>query len=213
MPTIVQKTVYHFDELSDEAKEKAREWYRQNAFDYEWWDCIYEDFSRICKLIGIELDIRPIRLMNGGTRYEPKVYFSGFWSQGDGACFFGRYDYQKGALKAVEQYAPQDITLYGIVRDLQEIQKKYFYQLSATITERSSIYCHSGTMQVTVYRNGYDFYASDAYETIRKCMRNLADWLYYRLKAEYEWLQSDESVDEGIIANEYTFDEYGNIEY
>ena len=37
------RTVYQFDELSDSAKEKARDWYRLGAMDYEWWDYVYED--------------------------------------------------------------------------------------------------------------------------------------------------------------------------
>lgn len=35
MPHTKSKTVYYFDELSDKAKEKAREWYREGALDYE----------------------------------------------------------------------------------------------------------------------------------------------------------------------------------
>lgn len=35
MQTIKTK-VYQINELSEPAKEKAREWYREGAFDYEW---------------------------------------------------------------------------------------------------------------------------------------------------------------------------------
>ena len=38
---------YKFDELSDKAKERARDWWRQGALDYEWWESIYEDAERI----------------------------------------------------------------------------------------------------------------------------------------------------------------------
>lgn len=43
--------VYQFDELSEEAKEKARGWFREGAFDYEWYDSTYED----AKEIGLEI--------------------------------------------------------------------------------------------------------------------------------------------------------------
>jgi len=44
----IQETkVYKFDELSDDAKDKARAWYLEGAFDYDWYQYIYEDASRI----------------------------------------------------------------------------------------------------------------------------------------------------------------------
>jgi hypothetical protein len=43
---IKETKVYQYDELSDEAKEKALEWYAEGVFDYEWWDSIYEDAER-----------------------------------------------------------------------------------------------------------------------------------------------------------------------
>src|SRR3546814_12894488 len=47
MPTVIETTVFTFDELTDAAKERAREWYRISNLDYEWWDCTYDDFSTI----------------------------------------------------------------------------------------------------------------------------------------------------------------------
>jgi hypothetical protein len=50
-------TVFEFDELSDSAKERAREWCRCGALDYEWWDSIYDDAKRIgLKITSFELD-------------------------------------------------------------------------------------------------------------------------------------------------------------
>ena len=36
-----------------------------------------------------------------------------------------------------------------------------------------------------------------------------ARWLYRQLEAEYDYLTSDEAIDDSIIANEYTFTENG----
>jgi len=47
MPKQKITTVYQFDELSDEAKECAREWYRNGALDYEWWESTYKDAARV----------------------------------------------------------------------------------------------------------------------------------------------------------------------
>ena len=53
----ITTTVYNFDELSDEAKEKARDWYREGALDYEWWDCTYNDAATIgLKITSFDLD-------------------------------------------------------------------------------------------------------------------------------------------------------------
>ena len=54
MRTVEQK-VYKFDELSDSAKEAAREWWRQCELNEEWWDAVYEDAETIAAMIGIDL--------------------------------------------------------------------------------------------------------------------------------------------------------------
>ena len=85
MPEVICTTVYQFPELSDAAKEKARSWYRELGPHDDWWDSVYEDFERVCEILGIRLKTTPVRLMGGGTRAKPCIWFSGFWSQGDGA--------------------------------------------------------------------------------------------------------------------------------
>jgi hypothetical protein len=47
----IEHTYYQFDELTESAKEKARDWYREGGLDYEWWDSTYED----AKTIGLEI--------------------------------------------------------------------------------------------------------------------------------------------------------------
>jgi hypothetical protein len=49
----------------------------------------------------------------------------------------------------------------------------------------------------------------DAEETMVEAIRDLARWLYRQLQTEYDHLTSDEAVEDGIIANEYTFTEGG----
>jgi hypothetical protein len=46
---------------------------------------------------------------------------------------------------------------------------------------------------------------ADAEEVVSEALRDLARWLYHRLEREYNYLQSDEMVDEAIIANAHTF--------
>lgn len=214
MARTIETTVYQYDELSEAAQEKAREWYRTAASigDDFFSECVIEDAACVAEILGI--DIRQTRktLLGGGHRYEPTVYFSGFWSQGDGACFDGRYSYKKGASKAIREYCP-DKELHRIADALQAAQKKNFYKLWATC-KHSGHYYHSGCMAVDVghdddspcYRSREIGISED---DIRQLMRDFADWIYKQLENEWEYQNSDEQVTESIRANEYEFTENG----
>ena len=152
MPEVICTTVYQFPELSDTAKEKARSWYRDAAVSDDWWDAVYDDFERICDILGVNLKTRPVRLMGGGTRQKPCIWFSGFWSQGDGAAFEGYLSHAKGAAARIRHYARTDATLHGIADRLQAIQRRNFYQLAAEISHRGRYY-HEYTMAVDVTRD------------------------------------------------------------
>src|SRR3546814_8954850 len=101
MPSIIETTVYCLDELPDAGKEKARAWYRESCLDYDWFDFVYEDFERVCAIVGVRLDTVQVRLIGGGTRQEPCIRFSGFWNQGDGACFEGRSEEHTSELQSL----------------------------------------------------------------------------------------------------------------
>lgn len=206
MPEVIETTVYRLAELSDEAKDKARAWYRESGFDYDWYDTVYEDFQQIAEILGIDLKTRTVRLMGGGSRQKPCIFFSGFWSQGDGASFEGNYSYRKNASASILAYAPQDTTLHGIADALQSVQRRNFYQLRAEATHRGHYY-HEHCMAISVTRDSptYQDMSADAEDVITEALRDLARWLYRQLEREYEYLTSDEAVDESIVANDYTF--------
>lgn len=207
-----QRTLYAFSELSDRAKEKARDWWREceaNDFDHE---CVYEDAATIGALFGLNIRQKPVKLMNGNTRYTPAIFYSGFSSQGDGACFEGAYSYAKGAAKAVKAYAPKDKELHSIVDRLQAVQKRSFYRISASTAHRGRYY-HSGCMEVSVEIDAVNrqTISSDDEEEVIQCLRDFADWVYSRLNAEWDYIMSDENVDEAIAINGYEFDASGRI--
>jgi len=210
MPEIIETTVYRLDELSDAAKDKARAWYREGGFDYDWYEAIYEDFQRIAEILGIRFKTRIVRLVGGATRQEPRIAFTGFWSQGDGASFECYYSYRKNASAEIRSYAPRDIELHEIADALLAIQRRNFYQLRAEASHRGHYY-HEYCMSISVERDSptYQDMTADAEEIVIEALRDLARWLYRRLECEYEYLSSDEAVDETIIVNEYTFTEAG----
>ena len=210
MPAIIEIAVYRFDELPEAGKEDARVWYREGAFDHDWYDAVYENFQRIAEILGIRLRTRTSRLMGGGTSEIPCIWFNGFWSQGDGAAWEGSYAFSKGASSAIRSYAPKDRELHRIADALLAIQRRNFYQLQADVRHCGNYY-HAFTMDISVTREspfGQDL-TEDAANTITDLLRDLARWLYRQLEQEYEYLFSDAAVDEALLANGYTFTESG----
>ncbi|MBU2249066.1 MAG: antitoxin of toxin-antitoxin stability system [Gammaproteobacteria bacterium] len=188
---VKETTVYGFDELPDETKEKVLRNLRGiNVGDSFWHECIFDDIKEIGKLIGIDID---------------NIYFSGFWGQGDGACFEGSYSYRNGSVKAVKEYAPMDKELHKIALSLSKAQRKGFYQSTAVIKHRGHYYHKMGT-EIWV-DNYYDY----DYDAICGGLRSFMDWIYRRLEKEYEYLTSDDSIKNTIEANEYEFDSNGKI--
>ena len=203
---IVEKTLYKYEELSDSAQERARDWYRQGGLDYSWWEFCYDDFARVAEIQGIDLSQRAVPLMNGKCRYEPEIYFSGFYHQGSGSSFCGTYGYAKGAVAKIKEYAPQDKELHRIAQGLQDVQRRHFYRLIADITSVRDYYIR---VEVEDSENRYRD-IGDAEDDVRGLMNDFNDWMFKCLQDEYEYLTSDEAVEESIIANEYEFDEDGN---
>ena len=48
-----------------------------------------------------------------------------------------------------------------------------------------------------------------AEDTVIEALRDLARWLYRQLEREYDYLTSDDTVDESIALNQYTFTAQG----
>lgn len=216
MRTITEtKTVFTFAELSEEAQSTALE--KQAEFEGELWeyDMVYHDAGNIAEILGIDLRTRVIKLMNGSTRMGENIWFSGFWSQGDGACFEGYYAYAKDSRKKIREYAPQDEELHRIADELYELQKPCFFGLKAKMTHRGHYY-HENCMEVDVshaqddaynYRNWQDRALPE--EELTDLMRRFAKWIYRQLEADYDYRVSEEACRESIEANEYEFLEDG----
>ncbi len=200
--------VYQFDELDEKAKERAREWYRQgNCDDSFWSECVIDDAKGIGKYMGMDVD---------------KVYFSGFWSQGDGACFEGTWrarDVQADKLKA---YAPQDKELHRIVEGFAELAKEYPNGYFSV--KHRGHYSHSGctSFDVELPNEQEEELEYDSAEwkalrvrldedgdTLIQLARDFMDWIYTQLEKEWNFQNSNECVDETIRSNEYEFLENG----
>jgi len=205
---VTETTVYQFDELSDEAKEKAREWYRQgNCDDSFWSECTIDDAKEIGKLLGMDID---------------NIYFSGFWSQGDGACFEGTWRASDVKVDKLKEYAPQDKELHRIVDGLAEIAKEY-PDGDFKVRHRGH-YSHSGctAFDVELPNTQEDELEYDSPEfkllqvklgededTLIELARDFMNWIYRQLEKEWDYQNSDEQVEESIRCNAYEFLETG----
>ncbi len=196
---MVEKTLYQFHELPEDAKQYAISTYWGEDWDYEG---VFYDAKQIGKCMGIDID---------------DIYFRGFCSQGDGACFTGHYRYAKAGVKAVMEYAPQDKGLHRIAKELQRIQSKYFYKLRSEIKHRGRYY-HEMCMSIeTIHTDGdmnrYDCRgpSDDDENDIKEALRDFARWIYTRLKEQYEYETSEEAVLEACEENGYEFDSKGGI--
>jgi hypothetical protein len=211
---VTETTLYQFDELSETAKDTAREWFRNGiSEDFADFgaDSVLEDASTIAEMLGIRINTRAVPLMNGTSRREPVFHWEvGSYRGTDGASFTGYYSYKAGAVKAVKAYAPKDEKLHEIAKSLQAIQRPYFYRLQACI-ESNRYYrgVDSARMSVTVKCDGAGYLESRTEEDLQDVIRAFADWIGDRLTAEWDYQHSDECVAENIRANEYEFNEDG----
>ena len=209
---------FRFETLSDRAKAAALDAIRHRDVDYDWWDNTYEDAVRMAAILGIEIGTEAHRYPSGHTVTTPKISFSGFGSQGDGACFSGSYSCAPEAIAKITAEC-NDAKLLDLAMRLTTIQVAANIQYGCTVEAQittSGNYLHSGTMNVeTSYTDGIDetFKTLDALDVadaeITACMREFADWIYIQLESGHDYLTSDEHLSEYLTGDENLFDEDG----
>lgn len=189
----VQREILTFAELDDAAKEAAiSKFYKDEMPDM---DSVYSDFIGVSKILGIDIAEK-----NG----KPCLYWSGFWSQGDGASFAGSWSYAKGCVAEIKKYAPTDKKLHEIAARLAKCSGRTFYQATAEITQ-SGRYSHEMTMQIDCgIHCGIE-------SELLECFRDLARWFYSALESEYNYQTSIDAFSELCEANAYEFDAAGNL--
>lgn len=194
----ITKTLFTFEELSEEAKEKAIEKQRNCEYylDYEWWDFVYEDFHQKIKDKGFDIT---------------KIYFSGFWSQGDGAMF----EYDGLDSKLLDEAADtldlpnwkKSILKNGYISGKGRQSGHYYHENSCS----HNIYVETdnGMQQYYNIERLFDTFHIDIENYIEELYVNLCGELYSALEKEYEYLMSDECISEHLEANMYEFEKDG----
>jgi len=186
----VSVNVYSFDELSESAKEKAREWWRN--IDDRGVSHVLDIFKAEMEEFGVEVS---------------KFTYSVSWSQGDGAGF----DYEVNLPKWLDATAKEKE--HATIRRLLKDEK-----IDAIVrgTQGYNYWYPSHHNNVEVY---YGIYVSARVnqalnrfdEYLIKWTKGKADELYRRIRGELDYMHSDAYIDKCIRANEYDFDELGRI--
>ena len=225
MPTVIEKTVYSFQELLDgkntRATENARQWLSESITSHDWWDIVYEDYTAALKQIGIhDLDIQ----------------FSGFWSQGDGASFTCKFDVEAlidfmtakinpstavhSRKDGSDEWRSWIVNKVGVVYNKEwKKLKKWTDDLSLRVVRTGHHYVHENTCDVEgeVYYNSemperLQELWSDFVKEVESMRYKLCKAIYNSLEETYEAETSDESLADFAAANEYKFDADGRIE-
>jgi len=183
--TIV-KTYYKFDELTAEQQEKALDLRREYHVDDEWWDGVFYCAKAAGKMMGIEISA---------------IYFSGFWHQGDGACFVGEITYEKGMVQKILEEYPKAEDLHSIVRELQRLHAESFYSTQVNTTHRGH-YNHEYSMHLDIRHE----HGCENYDAWKEVCADFAQWIYAYLEKEYEYLTSDEFLREWLSEGDDEFE-------
>lgn len=196
-----------FKALPEKTQQEILDKHRYRYTEYHgWWDSVYEQFAEKMEELGIIIHTRTYNSARGRSYTENAIYFSGFWSQGDGACFNGEIgDFGK----AFERHSPLL---------LEHIGKISYRSVSWKNTGR---YTHSNSLdfseELGIAETDYEglrLLAQEQLETelnvewerfvdaVEKEVKGFCDKLYSDLEDENEHLTSDESVLEFLDAND-----------
>ena len=204
-----EEKTYTFDELPDNIKSDVLDKHRHMDVDdgFEWWDCVYDDWKEKLTELGF----------NG-----PDIYFSGFWSQGDGACFLikGGFD-----IKAFSQHHKKffarlffpNINKYlnaiaeNITFSIRDIDSHYSHEHTKDMdwdycTGSGSVEEELGTKLAAKFEDK----VVELAKYIEEERVSLCKQIYRELEEEYDHLTSDEYIKERIEDYEYRFDEFGD---
>lgn len=195
----IQHTVYNFDELNEEAQEKALDELRHiNAVGDFWHEFIIEDKTTELEQQGI---------------VNVDIQFSGFWSQGDGASI--AFDIQD--LKQFIKHHKKSNEFKTLLNNEDVIE-------AMVLRASYPHYVHEKMIDGIVNIHGYlnDDMTSKQIEKLEEQAEKLEKYLteyarsesyklYKTLEKAYDDMTSNESVIESIKCNEYEFFEDGTI--
>ena len=182
MPEQIQITLFTFDELSEESQQRVIEGFRQ---DYDpHYGHIYDEF------------ILEMSEKYGSNVITDDIQWSGFWSQGDGACFTCDFDIEVLLPILKEELNEEQIDI------LKEIDVEV--EASSIRTGFSNHYSHENTVTGNIQLNYGDYYSYRTTEIneIHEIMENkLTEIIREECRNLYSQLRDfyDEEMEEEVI--------------
>ena len=169
-----------------------------NVEHNNWWDCVESDFIEDMKAVGIYVD---------------RIYFSGFWSQGDGACFVGSLDNALTYLNHhhVDQFPMlrKLVEMGGSVWATSEHRGRYYHSSSVSINAECEAFWQcanpkSELQEAVIQRwdGMVDKEIVDFEAALAEQWRTYMNDLYTKLEEEHDYLTSDDGVWDTLVANE-----------
>lgn len=210
-----------YEELSDEAKVTAREWWKELEAQ-DWGSSrasdLYEDFAICCSHLGITIKQEGVKHVRGDRTWhstEWGIYWSGFWSQGDGLVIDGTWQAEDVDLDALLTHANDD-ALTRICTEMTVLKLRW-PQATATITTVSSGpglgYLSLDTDSGFETSDGTPgWIGEEDTKALKRLIERACMWMYDQLEENYNYDTGDEAAEEAITANGYEFDEDGAFE-
>jgi hypothetical protein len=186
-----------YNELNDKAKENARDRFAGINVDHEWWESAYEYAAAVASMLGMyDFEVQGFDLDRGYY-----VQYKGRFHAKD-MKLDDLTDAQREQLKHITDPLAAQSALCAI-----HSQGSYLWA-DVTPSHRTSL-----NVDWQVWDTYDDEEIEDLLdgEAIEEAFKDFAGWIQGQLQAEYDHLTSDEAIEETIIANEYEFDEEGNL--
>ena len=186
----------------EEILDKHRNW---NVDDMDWWDSVYDIFKEDMHLIGINVY---------------RMYFSGFSSQGDGACFEGWVDDWELFLKSLGHTSPALIALADTGWRFHVEHKGRYYHENCTRFDAclNTLDCNDAINDeefaevFSPYKSEIqtaawmaliaDYKREDLENQFEEAFKDHMRGLYNRLEEEFDRLTSDEAVLDSLDTND-----------
>jgi hypothetical protein len=160
--------VFQFNELSDSAKETARDRYRRFALDYDWWEHVYEDAERCgLKITGFDTDRHNISGHKEGTCLDiaeaiVKNHGKDCETYTLATAFITDYVPLQSKYESMEGEDDCDYAEYKkVTREIERLEDKFFY---AVLQEYLVVLCHEADylladeqVDESILANEYEF--------------------------------------------------------
>jgi hypothetical protein len=211
MPRIINIELLSWNELTEEQKQKAVEYYREKNYEH-----LFDQNDAEMMKEGFEE-----QLVESGYPKEIEVYYSLSYCQGDGVCC---------ELKNQTMYWSEISTIAKRLMKEQEFNKlnslveKYDMEVLCTIKHNSNHYYHMNTMEIVVTYVENDEMSPETDQEFNNLIEQLQSLVSSDLRGfchkfeesgykQIEYLQSDEYLKEYLseAEKEYELNDNGSI--